>query len=445
MFIKKEVRFVRKWLIYGMAIIASVLIMTSFQTPLLNLISLSKLNYLELSKVTCDSMASTDIDASCLSMGEFPSQLTVDQEFLMRISDPKGNIVSDGMTFSSSDPLIASVDSNGLVCALNAGVAQIKVEHTSGFSATVDLTVEPKAPVLADDIKISLLNTRKSIFQGESFTIGVKITPSGSKASISYTSSDSSIASIDQNGVINAIGLGKVTIKATVEGKSASFVLEVLKKAELIKLQSLTITAASTTMEIGASQQLTISKTPTNANESVEFISSDPSVLAVSASGKVSAKAVGTATITVRNTSNTLSASVTIRVISSFDIERLIKEVFKLTNQERVYAGLPALTYNNVLENGAMIRAEEIIQSFSHTRPDGSRFFTVFNDTYAFHLMGENLAAGFNSAAAVVSGWMNSEGHRANILNEGYTQIGIGITKDKEGRIYWVQIFADPK
>jgi uncharacterized protein YkwD len=40
---------------------------------------------------------------------------------------------------------------------------------------------------------------------------------------------------------------------------------------------------------------------------------------------------------------------------------------------------------------------------------------------------------------------MNSEGHRANILNEGYTQIGIGITKDKEGRIYWVQIFADPK
>jgi hypothetical protein len=223
MFIKKEVRFVRKWLIYGMAIIASVLIMTSFQTPLLNLISLSKLNYLELSKVTCDSLASTDIDASCLSMEEFPSQLTVDQEYLMRISDPKGNIVSDGMTFSSSAPLIASVDSKGLVCALSAGVAQIKVEHTSGFSATVDLTVEPKAPVLVDDVNITLLNTRKSIIQGESFTIGVKITPSGSKASVSYSSSDSSIASIDQNGVIKAIGLGKVTIKATVEGQIRFF------------------------------------------------------------------------------------------------------------------------------------------------------------------------------------------------------------------------------
>lgn len=435
----------RKWLIGGMAIIASVLLLSSFQTPLLNLISLSRSNLLELSKVTCDSLATTEIDASCLKIDEYPTVLTEGQTFSITVSDPKGNIINNGLTFSSSIPEIASVDSSGNIRAVKAGITRINIEHTSGFSVVADLTVEPKAPVLVDDIKISLINTRKSVMQGESFTIGVKVTPEGTKTSVTYSASDASIATIDKNGVINAINPGKVTIKATAEGKSVSFLLEVLKKAELIKLQSLSFTSASTSMEIATYLQLTIVKTPANANENIEYISSDPSILTVSSSGKVTAKAVGTATVTVRNASNSVSASITIRVISSFDIERLIKEVFKLTNQERIYAGLPALTYNNVLENGAMIRAEEIIQSFSHTRPDGSRFFTVFNNTYSFHLIGENLAAGFNSAAAVVSGWMNSEGHRANILNEGYTQIGIGIAKDKDGRIYWVQNFADPK
>jgi len=400
---------------------------------------------LELSKVTCDSLATTEIDASCLKIDEYPTVLTEGQTFSITVSDPKGNIINNGLTFSSSIPEIASVDSSGNIRAVKAGITQINILHTSGFSVVADLTVEPKAPVLVDDIKISLINTRKSVMQGESFTIGVKVTPEGTKTSVTYSASDASIATIDKNGVINAINPGKVTIKATAEGKSVSFLLEVLKKAELIKLQSLSFTSASTSMEIATYLQLTIVKTPANANENIEYTSSDPSILTVSTSGKVTAKAVGTATVTVRNLANTVSASITIRVISSLDIERLIKEVFKLTNQERIYAGLPALTYNNVLEDGAMIRAEEIIQSFSHTRPDGSKFFTVFNNTYAFHLMGENLAAGFNSAAAVVNGWMNSEGHRANILKDGYTQIGIGIAKDKDGRIYWVQIFADPK
>lgn len=435
----------RKWLIGGMAIIASVLLLSSFQTPLLNLISLSRSNLLELSKVTCDSLATTEIDASCLKIDEYPTVLTEGQTFSITVSDPKGNIINNGLTFSSSIPEIASVDSSGNIRAVKAGITRINIEHTSGFRVVADLTVEPKAPVLVDDIKISLINTRKSVMQGESFTIGVKVTPEGTKTSVTFSASDASIATIDKNGVINAINPGKVTIKATAEGKSVSFLLEVLKKAELIKLQSLSFTSASTSMEIATYLQLTIVKTPANANENIEYTSSDPSILTVSTSGKVTAKAVGTATVTVRNLANSVSASITIRVISSLDIERLIKEVFKLTNQERIYAGLPALTYNNVLEDGAMIRAEEIIQSFSHTRPDGSKFFTVFNNTYAFHLMGENLAAGFNSAAAVVNGWMNSEGHRANILKDGYTQIGIGIAKDKDGRIYWVQIFADPK
>ncbi len=434
----------RKWLIWITAIVGSILITSFFHTPLLELFSLSQVNLLKLSKTTCDSLVTSDIHESCLIVGEYPESIHEGETFYVTISDPRGNNVTGGVTFISSIPEVASVNVNGQVKAISVGISTIIIEHTSGFSASFELTVEPKIPVIIHDVKITLLNTRKTITQGERFSISVKITPSSSY-SVVYSSSDSIIATIDKNGLIRALLPGKVTIKATVEEESASFVLEVLKKNELIKLQSLSIDSTSTTMEVSTTQSLIIKKTPTDAYEPIEFESSNPSVLTVSASGKVTAIGVGSATVTARNSSNTITDSVTILVVSSLEIERFIREVLKLTNQERVNAGLPVLTYSNVLEKGAMIRAEEIIQSFSHTRPDGSKFYTVFDDTYAFKSMGENLAAGFTSASSVVSGWMNSEGHRANILKEGFSQIGIGIKKDKDGRIYWVQIFADSK
>ena len=434
----------RKWLMWLTAILGSLLIVSTFQTPLLELFSLSQVNVLELSKTTCDSLATNDIHASCLSMGQYPESLVEGETFRLTIHDPKGNSVSTGFTYTSSQVQVASIDANGQLKAISIGTSTMIIEHVSGFKVSFDLTVEPKPPVITEDFKIALLNTRKTITQGDVFTISAKLTPNRSSV-VSYTSSDASIASIDKNGTIRALMPGKVTIRATVDGKSASFVLEVLKKVELIKLQSLQISVASSTMEVSATQLLSIRKSPSDANETVEFVSSDPSVLTVSSAGKVTAKAVGSATVTVRNASNTIKDSVTIRVVSSLDIDRMIRDVVRLTNEERVKAGLPALTYNNVLEKGAMIRAQETIQSFSHTRPDGSKFYTVFEGSYEFSAMGENLAAGFNTATSVVDGWMNSEGHRVNILKEVYTQIGIGIKRDEEGRIYWVQIFANPK
>lgn len=444
LFTNGEVSVVRKWLIWLTAILGSLWIVSTFQTPLLELFSLSRVNVLELSKTTCDSLATTDIHASCLSVGQYPESLIEGETFRLTFSDPKGNSVASGFTYTSSQAQVASIDANGRIKALSTGVSMIIIEHNSGFKASFDLTVEPKVTVILEDFKIALINTRKTITQGDVFTISVKLNPNRF-SDVSYTSSDISIASIDKNGTIRALLPGKVTIKATVEGKSASFVLEVLKKNELIKLQSLQISVASSTMEISTSQLLSTKKSPSDANETIEFESSDPSVLTVSSTGKVTAKAVGSATVTVRNSSNTIKSSVTIRVVSSLDVERMIRDVVRLTNEERVKAGLPALAYNNVLEEGAMIRAQEIIVNFSHTRPDGSKFYSVFDGSYAFSAMGENLAAGFNTAASVVDGWMNSEVHRANILKEVYTQIGIGIKKDEEGRIYWVQIFADPQ
>ena len=119
-----------------------------------------------------------------------------------------------------------------------------------------------------------------------------------------------------------------------------------------------------------------------------------------------------------------------------------IWDVLRLTNQEREDEGLSPLTLNQDLTDGASVRATEIIKTFGHTRPDGSSCFTVLNGDYSS--TGENIAAGQTSASAVVTAWMNSSGHRANILNSGFTQLGVGYAQDSTGTYqhYWVQMFG---
>lgn len=116
-------------------------------------------------------------------------------------------------------------------------------------------------------------------------------------------------------------------------------------------------------------------------------------------------------------------------------------EVLRLTNIERQKAGLSLLKYNTSLDVGAKQRSIEIITHFSHTRPDGSRFFTVFGPDFTYRNVGENLGSGYRTPEQVVNAWMNSTSHRANILNEKFEELSVAITKGEDGKYRWVQIF----
>ena len=116
-------------------------------------------------------------------------------------------------------------------------------------------------------------------------------------------------------------------------------------------------------------------------------------------------------------------------------------EVLELVNKERTANGLKALTMTRSLTDGAMLRAAETTVSFSHTRPNGESCFTAFEWTTA---AGENIAYGQKSPEQVMQGWMNSSGHRANILNSSFTTIGIGCF-EYGGRLYWSQAFSGGK
>ncbi len=120
-----------------------------------------------------------------------------------------------------------------------------------------------------------------------------------------------------------------------------------------------------------------------------------------------------------------------------------VQQVIALVNEERAKAGLSPVTENPDVSAAAAVRAQEITGSFSHTRPNGTYYDTVLSQGgISYRGSGENIAYGQQSAAAVMSGWMNSQGHRANILNGNFTGIGVACYENSRGVKYWVQLFV---
>lgn len=120
-----------------------------------------------------------------------------------------------------------------------------------------------------------------------------------------------------------------------------------------------------------------------------------------------------------------------------------VQQVIRLVNEERAKAGLAPLTESLAVSQAAAVRAKETTQSFSHTRPDGSGFSTVLKQNgVSFTSAGENIAYGQKSPQEVMNTWMNSSGHRANILSSNYTTIGVGCYQNSNGTLYWTQLFT---
>ncbi|MCQ2520889.1 MAG: CAP domain-containing protein [Lachnospiraceae bacterium] len=121
-----------------------------------------------------------------------------------------------------------------------------------------------------------------------------------------------------------------------------------------------------------------------------------------------------------------------------------VYRVLELVNQERAKAGIQPLSFNQAILDCAQLRATECVTRYGHTRPDGSSCFTAFTQCgVPSAAWAENVAAGQRSPEAVVNAWMNSDGHRKNIMNPTYNYIGIGCKQSGSGYgIYWAQCFS---
>ena len=188
--------------------------------------------------------------------------------------------------------------------------------------------------------------------------------------------------------------------------------------------------ASGNSSSFGGSGNSTSSSTGSNSVSSGTNVNSDSSN-----SGNSTSSSTG------GNSSSSSSSSYdfttpTVPEIKRIDIDAQISEVLKLTNEARLSAGSNELEADESLMELAAIRAQELSELYSHTRPDGTR--VVAGGRLA---NGENIQKGATNAEQAINAWWNSEGHRRTMLNEQYEKFGVGCYQGEDGAIYWVQLF----
>ena len=211
------------------------------------------------------------------------------------------------VTWTSTDSNIVTVDSEGKVQAVAAGKATITAA-ANGHTASCEVTVT--SPLSSIEIK----GDEDTLLKGESTQLRVVYDPADTtdNKTVTWTSSDNNVATVDQNGLVKALAEGTVTITATVGGKTDTYEITVVE----IKLNGIALNKTTADLHRGDTIVLSVIYDPSNTTDSktVTWKSSDTSVATVDANGKVTAVNAGTATITATVGNHSAECTVTVDV-----------------------------------------------------------------------------------------------------------------------------------
>ena len=370
---------------------------------------------------------------------------------------------SSALTWSSSSKKRATVDANGVVTGVSEGTATITVKTANGKKATVKVkVVDPYKPT---GVSLPYSGTL-TMNRGDKLSLTAELSPSTARSSLTWSSSSKKYVTVNVSGVVTAVSEGSSTITVkTANGKKATLKVKVVdpyKPTGIALVQKGTVQVRK-----GETLQLNATLSPSTAQSNLSWTSSNKKRATVSAGGVVTGVSEGTVTITV-STFNGKKATVKVQVIAAATQPPEVSNgntkpgetaqpapapteqpaapgastdaaqadaVFQRVNAFRAQNGAKPLKRNAELDRAAAIRAQEIATCFSHTRPDGSVWYSVSDLAY-----GENIARGYQTAESVMNGWIASAGHRANMLDD-YATIGIAV-KNVNGVMCWVQLFG---
>jgi len=332
-------------------------------------------------------------------------------------------------TLKSSDESVLRV-SDGRITAVGAGTAEVIATARNGVTGTAAITVTVPVETFSIGVRTIAIN------RGESTTLSPVITPAdATDQHISFMSDNVNVASVSDAGVIQGVSAGTSVITGTVGGFSDTCTVTVI-----VPVTSVSISADKRAYKVGDNGGFTVQISPQDATDKTFTVSISGEAVTLTGDTAFSCDAGGDATITV-TAANGVSARQTISVV---DLVAFAEEVLRLTNIERANSGLSALSTTPELTRTAVVRANEIIRSFSHDRPDGSSCFTAYDENnVSYGWAGENIAMGQRTPEEVVRAWMNSPGHKANILKKEFGRLGVGVAMDNNGRLHWSQNFTD--
>ena len=344
---------------------------------------------------------------------------------------------------------VAAVSSTGKVTAKAVGTAVITAKTVNGKKATCKVTVK----TMPTSVKTS--PTALTLGKGESYTIKEN-TNSGSyanAANLKWTSTNTRIVTVKKGSgnkaALKAVGTGTASVRVTLyNGRTATCRVTIKKAPASVK-----ISPSLLTLNVGESYTI---KENTNSGSyanaaNLKWTSTNTRVVTVKkgSGNKAVLKAVSEGTANVKLTLyNGKTAICKVSVVDCSDVYSaktdkdyysLSHKVYEIVNQERIKAGVKPLRFNDKVYKAAMIRAKECHKYFSHTRPNGKDCFTALSEAgVKQNYAGENIAVGFSSPKSVMGGWMQSSGHRSNILNPVFTDFGCGVCNTGE----WTQFFC---
>lgn len=241
-----------------------------------------------------------------------------DTEELMATVMPE-NATDKGIEWKSSDESVATVSQTGLVTALKEGSSAITViTNDGGFTATCAVTVNKKTIAVSE---VQLNKKELTLTEGGTEKLVVTVKPDdATDKSVVWESSSTAVATVDQEGLVTAVGEGKATITVKTNDGGFSASCEVTVKKKVIAVTGVKLSAASMTLREGDRGKLTVTVEPANAtNKNVKWWTSDLDIVSVGSTlggstGYVEARKAGTATVTVKTEDGEFSASCEITV-----------------------------------------------------------------------------------------------------------------------------------
>lgn len=241
-----------------------------------------------------------------------------DTDELMATVMPE-NATDKGIEWTSNNESVATVSPTGLVTAIKDGKATITVKtNDGGFSAVCEVTVNKKIIPVSE---VELNKIELTLDEGKEEKLVVTVKPdNATDKSVVWESSNTSVATVDQEGLVTAVGEGKATITVKTNDGGFSASCEVTVKKKVIAVTGVKLSAASMTLREGDKGTLTATVEPANAtNKNVEWWTSDLDVVSVTSTsggsnGYVEARGAGKATVTVKTEDGEFSASCEITV-----------------------------------------------------------------------------------------------------------------------------------
>ena len=273
-------------------------------------------------RVKAECKVTVEKKVAAIELSESEKTVFVGDTFTITATVKPEDAFNRTVTWSSSDPSIATVDENGTVTAIAKGEAIITAESADGVKAECKVTVEKKVSA------IELSESEKTVFVCDTFTITATVKPEDAfNRTVTWSSSDPSIATVDENGTVTAIAKGEAIITAeSADGVKAECKVTVEKKVAAIELSE-----SEKTVFVGDTFTITATVKPEDAfNRTVTWSSSDPSIATVDENGTVTAIAKGEAIITAESADGVKAeCKVTVeKKVSAIELSESEKTVF---------------------------------------------------------------------------------------------------------------------